>query len=68
MVLGEGIRTDVLRDSREDGNRQPQEEGGWGSLQNVPETSQDSKGRTLGGMPERGERKLIKPTSSRKTG
>jgi hypothetical protein len=43
----------------------------WGK--NVPETrevrdSQDSKGRTLDEMPDSGERELIEPTSSRKTG
>ena len=42
------------------------------TLQNVPETwevrdSQDSKGRTLDEMPDRRERELIEPTSSRKT-
>jgi hypothetical protein len=30
--------------------------------------SQDSKGRTLDGMPYSGERKLVEPTSSKKTG
>jgi hypothetical protein len=43
------------------------------TLQNAPETwevrdSQDSKGRTLDEMPYIGERELIEPTSSRKTG
>jgi hypothetical protein len=44
-----------------------------GILQNVPETwevrdSQDSKGEILGEMPYSGERELVEPTSSRKTG
>jgi hypothetical protein len=44
-----------------------------GTLQNVPETwevrdSQDSKRRTLDKMPYTGERELIEPTSSKKTG
>ena len=43
------------------------------TFQNVPETwevrdSQDSKGGTLDEMPDSRERKLIEPTSSRKTG
>ena len=43
------------------------------SLQNVPETwevrdFQDSKRRTLDEMPNIGERELVEPTSSRKTG
>jgi hypothetical protein len=33
-----GKRTEALRVSRKIGNRQPREVGGWGSLQNVPET------------------------------
>ena len=31
-------RTEALRASRKNGNRQPREVGGWGSLQNAPET------------------------------
>jgi hypothetical protein len=51
--------------------RQPQQVGGGGTLQNIPETwevrdSQDSK--ALDKMPYSGERELIAPTSSRKTG
>lgn len=43
------------------------------TLQNAPETSevrdsQDSKGGTLNEMPDSRERKLIEPTSSRKSG
>jgi hypothetical protein len=62
-----------LRTSRKNGNRQPQEVGGWGALQNVPETwevrdSQDSKGGTLDETTYSGERDLVDPTSSRKTG
>ena len=50
---------------------------GWSEvgriLYNVPETwgvrdSQASKGGTLNEMPYSGERKLVEPTSSRKTG
>ena len=63
-----------LEFSRRNGNRQPQEQGGGGTFQNVPETwevrdSQDSKGKTLDKkMPYNGERKLVEPTSSRKIG
>jgi hypothetical protein len=44
-----------------------------GTLQNVPETweardAQDSKRGTLDEMPYIGEREIIEPTSSRKTG
>ena len=44
-----------------------------GTLQNAPETwevrdFQDSKRRTLDEMPNIGERELVEPTSSRKTG
>jgi hypothetical protein len=44
-----------------------------GTLKNVPETreerdSKDSKGGNLNEMPYSGKRKLVKPTSSRKTG
>ena len=44
----------------------------WGTFQNAPETwevrdSQDSKGGTSDEMPDRRERELIEPTSSRKT-
>jgi hypothetical protein len=35
LVLG-GKRTEALRASRKNENRQPQEVGGWGTLQNVP--------------------------------
>jgi hypothetical protein len=47
--------------------------GGWGTLQNAPETwemkdSQDSKEGTLDEMPDSRERELVEPTSSRKTG
>ena len=49
------------------------EVGGWRNLQNLPETwdvrdSQDSKGGTLDEMPYIGERDLVEPISSRKTG
>ena len=35
-VLGGGKGLKSLRDSSKNGNRQPQEVGGWGDLQNVP--------------------------------
>jgi hypothetical protein len=65
-------RTEALRASRKNGNQQPQEIRGWGTLQNAPETwevkdSQESKGGTLDEMPNSRERELIEPTSSRKT-
>ena len=71
--IGWGERTEALRASRKSGNRQPQEVGGWGYLQNVPQTwevrdSQDSKGGNLDEMPYIWERELVEPTSSRKTG
>jgi hypothetical protein len=52
---------------------QPQEVGVWGTLQNVPEIwkvrdSQDSKGGTLKEMTYSGQRKLVEPTSHKKTG
>jgi hypothetical protein len=53
--------TEALMVSRKNGNKQPQEIGGWGEPQNIPETdlgdgrdSQDSKGRTLDEMPYMG--------------
>jgi hypothetical protein len=53
-------------------NKQPQEIGGSGTLQNAPETcevrdSQESKEGTLDEMPNCRERELIEPTSNRKT-
>jgi hypothetical protein len=55
------------------GNMKPSGVGGGETLQNVLETwevrdSQDSKGGTLDEMPNSGEREIIEPTSSRKTG
>jgi hypothetical protein len=52
---------------------QPLEVGGWGILQNVPETwdvkdFQDSKGGTPNVMHCSGERELIELTSNRNTG
>jgi hypothetical protein len=63
QVLGWGERTKALRDSRKNGNSQPQEVGGGGPLQNVTETwevrnSQDSKGGTLDEIPDSRERNL----------
>ena len=71
--VGWGGRSEALRTRRKNGNRQPQEVGGGGTLQNVPETwevrdSQNSKGGTLDEMPYSGERELVESTSSRKTG
>jgi hypothetical protein len=65
--------TEALRASRKNANRQPQEVGGWETLQNPPEIwevrdSQKSKGGTLDEMPDSRERELIEPTSSRKAG
>ena len=61
--IGRGKRTDALRTSRKNGNSQPQEIGGWGTLQNAPETwkvrvPQESKGGTLNEMPNSREREL----------
>jgi hypothetical protein len=52
---------------------QPRQVGGWGTLQNVPETwdvreSQDSKRGTKNGMPYIGEKESHRATSSKKTG
>jgi hypothetical protein len=55
-------RTEALRASRKNGNKQPQEIGGGPSRMH-----QVSKGGTLAEMPKRRERELIEPTSSRKT-
>jgi hypothetical protein len=70
--VGGGERSEALRVSRKNGNRQPWEVGGRGTLQNAPETwevrdSQDSKRRTLDKMLYSGERELVEPTSNRKT-
>ena len=56
-----------------DGNRQTQEVGSWGNLQNAPENwelidSQDLKRGNLDEMPGSRERELIEHTSNRKTG
>jgi hypothetical protein len=75
--LGEGKKSEVLRASRKNINRQPQEIGGWRDPlpppQDAPETwevrdTQDSNGGTLDEMPASRERELIDPTSCRKTG
>jgi hypothetical protein len=64
-----------LRDSSKNANRQPLEVRDWGggNLHNVPDTwevtdSQVSNGGTLDEMPYSGERQLLNPTFSRKTG
>ena len=72
MGGGKGLKS--LRASRKNGNRQLWEVGGWeGGVQYVPDTqvvreSQDSKRGTLDKIPYSGERELVEPTSSRKTG
>jgi hypothetical protein len=74
LVLDEGKdKSPVVQ--QKNVNRQPQKIGGWGPPhhQNAPETwevrdSQDSNGGTSDEMPNSGERDLIEPTSSRKTG
>ena len=64
---------EVLKASRKNVNRQPQEIGVWGTPENAPETwevrdSKDSKGGTSDERVNSKEGELIKPTSSRKTG
>jgi hypothetical protein len=59
--------------SRKNGNSQSWEIGGWGTFLNAPETwkvrdSQDLRGGILDKMFYIGERELVEPTSSRKTG
>jgi hypothetical protein len=66
-------RSEVLRGSRKNGNRQPREVGSWEDPLECTKTwevrvSQDSKGGTLDEMPESRERELVEPNSSRKTG
>ena len=62
-----------LKKNGKNGNKQPREVGSGGTLEKVSETwdvrdPQESKGGTLDEMHNSGERKLIEPTSSRKTG
>jgi hypothetical protein len=57
------VREKNLGASRKNGNRQLQEIGGWGTLQNAPQTwevrnSQDSKGGILDKIPDRGREHL----------
>jgi hypothetical protein len=73
MALGSMKRTEALRASIKNGNRQLQEVGGCRDPQNVPENwevsnSQESKGGTLDEMLYSGEKELIELTSSRKSG
>jgi len=73
QVLGGGKRTEVLKASRKNGNRQPQEVSSRGTLQNVPETwevrdSQDSKGGTLDEMPMVGNGNLWSPPPAERQG
>jgi hypothetical protein len=68
-----GKRTEALRASRKNTNRQPWEVGGWGhSLECTRdlggERFSEIKGWTLDEMPYTGERELVEPVSSRKTG
>jgi len=73
QVLGGENRTEALRGSIKKRNRQPQEEGGWGTLSNVPETwemrhSQNSKRGNLNEIPYREDQDFVESISSRKTG
>ena len=66
--LWKGEKTEVLRASTEDGNRESQKEQGVRTLHNVPETwtvrdAPDSKGGTLDEMSYSGKRELLEPTS-----
>jgi hypothetical protein len=72
LVVGEGKgqKPRGSTERMETGNLRKQEVGG--TLQNAPETweirdSQESKGGTLGEMPDSRDREVIGPTSSRKT-
>jgi hypothetical protein len=49
VVLGEGKRTEALRASRKNGNRQPREVGSWGGG-NPPECTSDLGGERLSGL------------------
>jgi hypothetical protein len=65
---------EALRASRKNGNRQPQEIGGWGG--GTLECTRDlggkrlrtQKGGTLNETPDNREIEFIEPTSSRNTG
>jgi hypothetical protein len=67
-------RTEAHRACRKNGNRKPQEIGGWGPpSQSVPETwdvrdCQDLQGGIFDEMPDSRKGELIESTSSRKTG
>jgi hypothetical protein len=68
---GKGLKS--LRASRKNGNKQPREIGGWGTLHNVPETwevrdSQYLKKETLDEIPYIGDREIVELTSRRKPG
>ena len=74
MGIGWGKRTEIPESQQKEW-KHATSEGKWlgGILQNISETremrdSQDSKRGTLDEMPNIGERKLVEPTSSRKTG
>ena len=70
-VMGGGKRLKSLRDSRKKRNMKPQEVGGW---RDPPEYTRDLGGErlllrgTLEEISYIGERELVEPTSSRKTG
>ena len=59
---------EVLKASRKNVIRQPQEIGDCGKPKNTPRDSQGSKGGTLDEKLNSRERELLGPTSSRKTG
>jgi hypothetical protein len=72
-VIGWGKKTEALRASRKNGNRQFGEVEGWGPVKNTSETwevrdSQDSKGRTLDKMPNSRERGFTETTSISEAG
>ena len=74
--MGWGDRSEALRASRKNRNRQPREVGprelGGGApsrmYQRPGRDAQDTKGGTLNEMPYSGERELVESTSDRKTG
>ena len=71
MIMGGVERTEALRTSRKHVNRQPRKVGGWGPplecTRDLGE-SHDSKGGTLDEMSYSGERELVEPSFSKKTG
>jgi len=71
--IGWGIKTEGLRASRKNGNRQPKEDWGW---KDPTECTRDLGGEKLSGLKEgildemsySMEKELVESTSSRKTG